>query len=102
MFIGVLIAIGQSILVGIVMLYIGHRQEKNNKVAVEQATARRQDNILLLQLVMASAKLSYACAIALKRGVANGEVEEGVAAYNEASKKYDCFLRDTAAAHLEH
>lgn len=47
-----------------------------------------------LEVNLASAKLSYALAMAWKRGEPNGEVEAGVAAYNEAMQKLQIFLRD--------
>ena len=38
--------------------------------------------------------------MALKRGKANGEVEEGIVAYEAARKKYLAFLNEQAAEHL--
>jgi hypothetical protein len=53
-----------------------------------------------MELQMATAKMSYAVAMALKRGHANGEVEEAIEAYEEARKKYLDFLNEHAAEHL--
>ena len=49
---------------------------------------------------MAAAKLSYARAMALKRGAPNGEVEEAVADYEAAKLAYYRFLNEQAADHL--
>ncbi len=50
--------------------------------------------------MMATAKLAYATAVALRRGRANGEVEEGVEAYETARKKYLDFLNRQATEYL--
>ena len=47
----------------------------------------------MLDLQMATAKLSYAVAVALKRGEANGEVEKGVESYEKALEKFQEFER---------
>lgn len=56
--------------------------------------ARVNYESISLEVNLASAKLSYALAMAWKRGEPNGEVEAGVAAYNEAMQKLQIFLRD--------
>lgn len=49
---------------------------------------------------MATAKMAFSTAVALKRGYANGEVEEGVEAYENAKKRYVDFLNKQATEHL--
>lgn len=65
------------------------RQDKKEKARVDY------ENVSL-EVNLASAKLSYALAMAIKRGSPNGEVEAGITAYNEAMQKLQTFLRDQA------
>lgn len=65
------------------------KQDKKEKARVDY------ENVSL-EVNLASAKLSYALAMAWKRGQPNGEVEAGIAAYNEAMQKLQNFLRDQA------
>ena len=74
---------------------------KNDKKREEHEEARKKESLLLLELNMASAKLSYAVAMAIKRGTPNGEVEEGIKAYKEAKEKYYHFLNEQAKEYLD-
>ena len=51
-------------------------------------------------MIWANNKLSYSCAMALKRGYANGEVEDALVSYNGAKSKYEQFLRKQAVENL--
>lgn len=66
----------------------------------QRAAARKQETLLALDLQMATAKLSFATAMAIKRGRPNGEIEEGVDAFESAKKRYLDFLNEQAASHL--
>ena len=96
-----------SLIVSLVMAVINRRQKRREaaqdaREAAQdaRAEARKQESLLHLNLQMATAKLSYATAMALKRGKANGEVEEGVDAYEEAKSEYYSFLNQQATEHL--
>lgn len=89
-----------SLCVSIVMALFNRRQTKRDKETDARAEARKRESLLALEMQMATAKMSYAVAMALKRGHANGEVEEAVNAYEEARKKYLAFLNEQAADHL--
>ena len=62
-----------------------------------RAELRRKESMVSLQMAEANAKLAYACAMALKRGTTNGEVEEGIEAYKDALKARDDYLKETHA-----
>jgi hypothetical protein len=94
------VALLPSLCVSIVMALFNRRQTKRDKETDERAEARKRESLLALEMQMATAKMSYAVAMALKRGHANGEVEEAVDAYEEARKKYLAFLNEQAADHL--
>ncbi|WP_409969634.1 hypothetical protein RFF05_06910 [Bengtsoniella intestinalis] len=89
-----------SLIVALFMAAFTRRQAARDKATDERAEARKKESLLALEMQMATAKMSYATAVALKRGYANGEVEEGVAAYDEARKKYFHFLNEQATDHL--
>lgn len=97
----IIIAVLPSLIVGICMAVLNRKMDKREKEQTKLVEARREESMLALELQMATAKLSLASALALKRGKANGEVEEGIAAYNEARKKYLAFLNKTAIDNLE-
>lgn len=63
------------------------RQDKKEKARVNYESVS-------LEVNLASAKLSYALAMAWKRGEPNGEVEAGIKQYNDAMQKLQTFLRD--------
>lgn len=89
-----------SLIVSLVMAYFNSRQKKREKAIDDRAEARKKENLLALDLQMATAKLAYAVAMAIKRGTPNGEVEEGIEAYEEAKKKYLHFLDEQAIERL--
>ena len=66
----------------------------------DQATARKKESLLSLEVTMAAAKLSYACAAAIKRGEPNGEMEEAMESYEKAKSAYYHFINEQAADHL--
>ena len=89
-------AVLPSLFVGAVLAFWNKLQDKKDKAATERAEARQEESLLNLNLTAAGAKLSYACAMALKRGKANGEVETAVDAYSKAMAEYQCFLNAEA------
>lgn len=90
-------AIGPSLIVGITMALWNNRQSKANADQKKREDLRYKSEILRIDLLVATAQLSYATAVALKRGYANGEVEEGVKAYNSAITKFREFERSLIA-----
>lgn len=95
-----LAALLPSLCVSIFMALFNKRQKAREKEVDERAEARKKESLLALDMQMATAKLAYATAMALKRGHANGEVEEGISSYQTAREKYLHFLNEQAADHL--
>lgn len=89
-----------SLVTGAIGFYIQRAQKRRDKDMEEKAEARRREYLLMMELEMATAKLSYAVACAIKRGTPNGEVEDGIEAYEAASEKYATFLKEQAIEHL--
>lgn len=95
-----LLGLAPTIITGMGIFYWQRGQKRRDAVTDERASARKRESLLALELQMATAKLSYAVAVAVKRGTPNGEVEEGVKAYEDARKKYLSFLNEQATEHL--
>jgi len=89
-----------SIIVGLFAFYWQRAQKKRDKATDDNRKARQEETMLMLQLQWAANKLSYAVAMALKRGSPNGEVEKGIASYESAKKAYREFLDKQAMSHL--
>lgn len=83
-----------SLCVSIIMFLFNRRQAKRDDAAREHETRRRRSEGVQLALMLASAKLSYANAMALKRGKPNGEVEEGIEQYKTAMAAFKAFERE--------
>ena len=85
-----------SLLVSVLMLVINTRQKKReaerDRRQEHLVAARNRESVLHLNLQMATAKLAYANAMAIKRGRPNGEIEDGVSAYETAKKEYLNFV----------
>lgn len=83
-----------GILTGIVLAVFSARQRRRDKSQQEVERARERESLLNINLTFATAQLSYAVAMAVKRGSPNGEVEEGVRAYEKALAEYREFERE--------
>ena len=70
------------------------RDAKREQAIAEREAKRKEADYLRLSLTLATCKLAYATAIALKRGYPNGEVEEGIAEYEKAMSKFKKFERE--------
>lgn len=87
-------AVAPGIITSIVMAFFSRRMSRINKRREDDEKDKRKEAKLNLDLTFASAQLAYASAMALKRGRPNGEVEEGIKAYNKAMETYRNFERE--------
>ena len=90
-----------SILCGVVMFYFQRGQKARDEKEEKRHALREKESLLQLKMELANGKMSYAVAMALKRGEANGEVEEGISAYNEALAAYNNFVNEQHVKILE-
>ena len=86
-----------SLLVGVVMALFNRGQKKRDAATREREAARLEAENVQVSLLVASAKLSYALAMAVKRGAPNGEVEDGVEQYREAMRAFKRLERKLVA-----
>lgn len=91
-----------SLVVGVIMACFNRRQRMRDEERRKYLEIKRSETLLSMKLLMAAAKLSYAVAMAHKRGEPNGEIEEGIEAYEEAKYEYLEFLNRQASEHIIH
>lgn len=96
----ILISILQTIIVSMLIYYLQRRQVKLDEKLQIRSAARKKESLLALELNMANAHLTHAVAIAVKRGRANGEIEEAIQLYDKAKKEYFDFINEQANEHL--
>ena len=89
-----------SIIAGITVFYGSRLQHRWDEAVTKIAQARKCEALLSLEMQMSSNKLAYACAMALKRGEANGEVEDGIRSYEASKEKYTQFMAKQATEHI--
>lgn len=90
-------AIAPGIIVGVVLFYWERRQKKSDTHTKQQTELQVEGDMLRLDLEVATAQLSYAVAMAVKRGHANGEMEAAIAKYETAMDKFRKFERKQMA-----
>lgn len=89
-----LLAILPSLTVGIILAVWNRKQNKKDAVATEKEKIAKRKDYLQISLLLATAELSYATTMAIKRGSPNGEVETAVERYNKAMEDFRKFERD--------
>ncbi len=87
-------AIAPGIIVGIVLAVWNKKQNKKIKADDEKEANEKRKDSLVISLLVATAELSYATTMAIKRGSPNGEVEVAVKRYNKAMDKFREFERE--------
>ena len=90
-------AILPAIIVAIVLYYFNKSMKDREDAVDRRAELRKRESLLALKMQFANGKLTYAVAMAMKRGRPNGEVEEGIKAYEEAKSEYNKFINETHA-----
>jgi hypothetical protein len=87
-------AIAPSLVVGIFLALWNKKQNKRIKADTEREQNEKRKDALVISLLVATAELSYAITMAIKRGSPNGEVEVAVKRYNKAMEKFREFERE--------
>ena len=93
----IIMALLPSLCVSIIMALFNRKQSKRDEAAREREAQRSESEGIQLALLVATAKLSYAVAMAWKRGEPNGEVEDGIEQYREAMTAFKRFERKLVA-----
>ena len=90
-----------ALLSGIVLAIFGRRQNKRDKAADKREEERKKSEVVKLDLLVATAELTRATAVAVKYGNTNGEMSEGLRRYNEAIEQFREFERDKLAEQVQ-
>ena len=88
------LGIAATVVSGVMVFYLQRSQKKRDKKEEQRLYVRQTETRLMIDLQLATAKLSYAVAMAIKRGTPNGEVEDGIKAYDKALEEFREFERD--------
>lgn len=91
------LAAAPGAVVSIAMAIWSRRQSARDKAHDEAEKRAEKSQVLQISLLIASASLSYAVAMAIKRGKPNGEVEEGIKNYEKAMEKFRQYERELVA-----
>lgn len=89
------------VIVAIILKYYDYKADKRHQEERNRAELRIEAEKINMEMQWAVAKMSYASAMALKRGYANGEVEEGIAAYLKVKSRYNKFINDEYVEHIQ-
>ncbi len=92
-----IIALLPSLTVAIIMAHYTKKQARKDEEEKERVEIREKSEKLKLDLIMADGMLTYAVAMAIKRGAPNGEIEEGIDAYTNAMEAFHTFERSLVA-----
>lgn len=90
----ILTACASPIIVGVVLGVWNRKQNKRVTEDEEKENRTVQKEVLELNLLLASAQLTYAVAMAVKRGTPNGEMETAIKRYEKAMEKFQLFERE--------
>ena len=92
---------GQTVVISMLVYLLQRKQKKRDELVNKRTENRKKESLLLLEMNMACARLAYAVAVAIKNKRTNGEVAEGIEAYEQAKEKYFTFLNEQAKDSLE-
>lgn len=81
-------AVAPGLITGIVLAAFSRRQKRRDDAAEERRQEYQQKEIVKLDLLVASAELTRATAVAVKYGHTNGEMTEALRRYNEAIEQF--------------
>lgn len=86
-----------SLLVGVVLAGFNRARSRRDAEREAQEKGRSEEELVKLSLLVAAAKLSYAVAMAYKRGEPNGEMEDAIGQYREAMTAFKRLERKLVA-----
>lgn len=90
----ILWAVLPGIVTGIILGIWNKRQKARDDAADQREADRQRGEIVKLDLLVASAELTRATAVAVKYGHTNGEMAEGLRRYNEAIEQFREYERE--------
>ena len=93
----IIISIISSIISGLVIYFLKRYFDKKEAKDNKKEELKKKESILILKSIDAIGKLTYANSIAVRDGKTNGELKEGLKAYNDVKKDmYEYLLEQNA------
>lgn len=89
----IITALAPSIIVGLVLFYWERTQKNRDSEEDLKKYELAESELVRIELEVATAQLSYAVAMAYKRGHANGEMEGAIERYENAMDRFREFER---------
>lgn len=83
-----------SLITGLILAAFSRHQKQRDDAADQREADRQRGEIVKIDLLVATAELARANAVALKDGHTNGEMKEGLRKYNEAIEQFREFERE--------
>ena len=95
--VAIIMSICASIISGMVLFFLQRFFKKKQKVDEERDRAKAKENMLILKIIDAVGKLTYADAVAIRDGKTNGEMKEAMKAYAEVKDElYEYLLEQNS------
>lgn len=94
----IITALAPSIIVGLVLFYWERTQKNRDSEEDLKKYELAESELVRIELEVATAQLSYAVAMAYKRGHANGEMEGAIERYENAMDRFREFERKQLAS----
>ena len=88
-------------MVGAILYYWQRKQRQQDAWNNQQQATKVDRDMLELDLLVAAAQLSYAVAMAQKRGTPNGEMETAIEQYEKSMEKFRQFERKQLALNYQ-
>jgi len=76
------------------------KEDARLKELDEKFKVRKEEMVLIFDLLRASSKLTYISALALKKGYCNGEVDRAIEYYHKANDRLSDFIRGKAYKYI--
>lgn len=95
--VAIIISILGSVISGTILFFIKRYFTKLEEKEHERTKTRDKENVLIIKSIDAIGKLTYANSIAIRDGKTNGELKEGIQAYNDVKEEmYEYLLEQNS------